>query len=418
MPPEYAAADETAHGSGSPAAIPKVVVDTARRTGSGSGGGGDGGSPWVANAVFVVATHVAALATVALTTPTRATLLALAPMWWLTMLGITAGYHRLWSHRAYAASLPLRVFLAVCGTNGFQGSIKWWVLRHRLHHRFTDTEDDPYSSKKGFWYSHIGWIFEKPHYPKMKLIDASDLNADPVVVFQHKHYVALALAVGFAGPMLLAGLWGDVWGGLLWGGFVLRVLIWHSTFCINSVAHWIGDQDFSRTISARGNVLCSLLTNGEGYHNFHHAFPKDYRNGVQWYDWDPTKWAIAAWGRLGLARDLYVSDANEIAKARLLVAEQILGEMKSQLRWGPDEASLPVLTLAEVAQQQAGRPWTVIDGFALDLTTFMSRHPGGDKILKAFLGKDASKAFNGGMNMHTEAARELQRMFRVARVSS
>lgn len=290
------------------------------------------------------------------------------------------------------------------------------MLRHRLHHRFTDTEDDPYSSKKGFWFSHIGWIFEKPVYTKMKLIDSSDLVSDPVVVFQHKYYVPLALGVGFVAPMLVSSLWSDMLGGLLWGGFVLRVFVWHSTFCINSVAHWLGEQDFSRTISARGNIICALLTNGEGYHNFHHAFPKDYRNGIQWYHWDPTKWAIYFWSKFGLASDLYESDNNEIAKARLLVTEQIIQEMKKTLRWGPDTASLPNLTIEQVRELQGKRLWTIIDGYALDLEAFMPRHPGGEKILKAYTGKDSTKAFNGGMNIHTEAAHELQKMFRIARV--
>lgn len=372
--------------------------------------------PWMANAIFVVVVHIACVLTLLFHTPSKYTLLSLVPVWWFTMLGITAGYHRLWSHRAFQASVPLRAFLALCGTNGFQGSIKWWVLRHRLHHRFTDTEEDPYSSKKGFWFSHIGWIFERPVYTKMKLIDASDLTSDPVVVFQHKYYVWLALAVGFVAPALLSSLWGDALGGFLWGGYVLRVLVWHSTFCINSVAHWLGEQNYSRAISARGNIICALLTNGEGYHNFHHAFPKDYRNGIRWYHWDPTKWAINFWSIFGLVSDLYESDGNEIAKARLLVKEQTIQDLKKSLRWGPDVSTLPNLTLEQVKEVQGSRPWTIIDGYALDLEAFLPRHPGGEKIFKGYMGKDATKAFNGGMNIHTEAAHELQKMFRFARI--
>ena len=89
------------------------------------------------------------------------------------------GYHRLWSHRTYRAALPIRIILAFLGTMAFQGSIKWWVLRHRLHHRFVDTDNDPHNAKRGLWYSHVGWIFEKRVYPKMKLIDIADLDSDP-----------------------------------------------------------------------------------------------------------------------------------------------------------------------------------------------------------------------------------------------
>lgn len=89
------------------------------------------------------------------------------------------GYHRLWSHRTYEAAWPLRLILAIFGTMGFQGSIKWWSERHRLHHRFTDSENDPYDATKGFWFSHMGWIFQKPYYPKLPIIDVSDLLRDP-----------------------------------------------------------------------------------------------------------------------------------------------------------------------------------------------------------------------------------------------
>jgi stearoyl-CoA desaturase (delta-9 desaturase) len=114
----------------------------------------------------------------------------------------------------------------------------------------------------------MGWIFKKPHYPRMKLIDASDLNADPVVRFQHKYYVPLALGVGFGLPTLIAAFWGDALGGFLYGGILSRVIIWHATFCINSFAHWAGDQLYSNEVSARGNLLLAIMTHGEGYHNF------------------------------------------------------------------------------------------------------------------------------------------------------
>lgn len=224
------------------------------------------------------------------------------------------GYHRLYSHRAYEASLPLRVLLTFMGTLGFQGSIKWWVLRHRLHHRYTDTNDDPYDAKKGLWFSHMGWIFEKPFYPKLKLVDASDLMADPVVVFQHRYYPFLALTSCLLLPTLIGALWNDPVGGYLYGGIVTRLMVWHSTFCINSLAHWMGDQKFSKETTARGGFILALFTVGEGYHNFHHEFPTDYRNGIAWNDFDPTKWCIWAASQLGLASNLRIYSDKEIQK--------------------------------------------------------------------------------------------------------
>jgi len=184
----------------------------------------------------------------------------------------------------------------------------------------------------------MGWIFIKPHYKRMKLIDASDLDADWVVAFQHKHYISLALAIGFVFPTLVGSLFlpgssADVLGALLYGGFVSRLFIWHSTFCINSLAHWIGEREFDPKITAAGGLLVSLLTNGEGYHNFHHAYPNDYRNGIRWYDFDPTKWLITACWSLGLASNLVVSDQDEIEKVKILAQEEHLREQRQKYNW-------------------------------------------------------------------------------------
>jgi len=155
---------------------------------------------------------------------------------------VDIGYHRLWSHRSFTAKLSLRIILAAMGTLAFQGSIRfpllirfltarWWALRHRLHHRYTDTESDPYSADRGLFYSHVGWIFVKQEYPKLRLVDKSDLDRDPVVRFQHRFFVPLALAGGLLLPALIGHLWIGSWAeGYLWGGVVARLLIWHCTY--------------------------------------------------------------------------------------------------------------------------------------------------------------------------------------------
>ena len=151
---------------------------------------------------------------------------------------------------------------------------RWWVLRHRLHHRYTDTDSDPYSPTKGLLWSHMGWIFVQVRYPALKLVDKSDLDRDSVVRFQHRWFIPLALFGGLFIPALLGKYWiGDWKEAILWGGFVARLAIWHCTyflkgalslfsFLINSLAHYIGDQHYTTEVTARGNFLLALFTNG------------------------------------------------------------------------------------------------------------------------------------------------------------
>ncbi|RHZ52158.1 hypothetical protein Glove_464g31 [Diversispora epigaea] len=374
---------------------------------------------WYANAVFVIFMHVVALISLIAYTPTSKTLWLAAILFQLGTCGITVGYHRLWSHRAFTARGPLRFALGIWGTLAFQGSIKWWVLRHRLHHRFTDTDHDPYSAAKGLWFSHIGWIFSKPYYPRLKSVDASDLNADPVVVFQHKYYVPLALFTGLVLPTMVASLWGDALGGLLYAGVVGRIVIWHCTFCINSLAHYTGDQVYSTEISARGNLFLAFITNGEGYHNFHHEFPKDYRNGYRVFDWDPSKWFILFFYTFtNQVTSMFKVPDNEVKKAKANIELYKAQKTREQCDWGADPKSLPTITYNEFQSKvkDEGREWMLIDEFVLDVKEFKTAHPGGEKILKAYYGKDSTKAFYGGLNNHTKSARLMLAMLRIAKI--
>jgi len=375
---------------------------------------------WWFNGAFIIFVHVVSILALLFYTPAKATIWLTYISWHLSTFGITVGYHRLWSHKAYTARLPLRAALAFMGTLAFQGSIKWWVLRHRLHHRYTDSDHDPYSATKGFWFSHMGWIFAKPHYPRMKLIDQSDLNADPVVVFQHKYYVPLALGSGLILPTIIAAFWGDAIGGYLYAGMLGRLLVWHSTFCINSFAHWAGDRLYSNEVSARGNLLLAVLTNGEGYHNFHHEFPKDYRNGHQWFDYDPSKWVIWFFHRFtSQVPSLQRVPDNEISKARAQMMAIEAAELEAKVQWPADSDALPVMTVEELrASREEGKSLFAIDGFVLDVEDFRSKHPGGEQLLKTYFGKDATRAFYGGLNQHTKAARNMVGMLRVARLET
>ncbi|KAJ5329154.1 Acyl-CoA desaturase [Penicillium brevicompactum] len=224
-----------------------------------------------------------------------------------TGFSVTAGYHRLWSHQSYKACLPLRMFFAAVGAGALQLPIRLWAADHRAHHRFTDTDRDPYNSKKGLWHSHIGWVltYDSTRLGKGEGIDMSDLDRDAVVVWQRRIYYPLAGFMAFVFPACVAGyLWGDWAGGFLYAGCLRVVIVWHMSHCINSLAHWAGHQPYSARNTSRNHALLAVLTLGEGYHNYHHAFPRDYRNGPQWFDFDPTKWWIYLLEVVGLIWDV------------------------------------------------------------------------------------------------------------------
>lgn len=233
-------------------------------------------------------------------------------------ISITAGYHRLWSHRAYDAHWLVRVIFAIGGTYATQNSILHWSSDHRRHHRHVDDNDkDPYSAKRGFWYSHIGWMLRD--YNKNSdagYNNCQDLQKDPVVMWQHRHYLPLVLSINFGIPILL-GLWhGDMIGMLLLAGVARLFISHHMTFFINSLAHIWGSQPYSDNNTAKDNGWIAFLTMGEGYHNYHHHFQRDYRNGIRWWQFDPTKWLIRSLASLGLAKNLYRTPIEKIEASR------------------------------------------------------------------------------------------------------
>lgn len=234
---------------------------------------------------------------------------------WLTlcMLSTTGGYHRLFAHRTYRASVPLRLFYLLFGAGSFQGPALRWASDHRLHHARTDEDDDPHNIRRGFWWAHMGWLF----YRSEANVDlAPDLKADRLVRFQDRLYLPLGAFFGLALPTLIAWTWGDPVGGFLLAGFSRLLVQYHATFAINSVAHTIGRRPYSKAISARDSVVTAILTLGEGYHNFHHRFPGDYRNGIRFAHFDPTKWWVWTLSKLGLAWDLRRAPAEAIRRAR------------------------------------------------------------------------------------------------------
>ncbi|MGE4233038.1 MAG: acyl-CoA desaturase [Bacteriovoracia bacterium] len=224
-------------------------------------------------------------------------------MYALTAIAVTAGYHRYFSHRAFKAHPVIEYFFAIFGAAAVQNNLLVWCSEHRYHHLYTDTDADPYSAKKGFWWSHIGWLFFEPIRPR-QLPNVLDLKKNPVVEWQVKYFYLLLAVFGFGLPAIVGLIFDRPFGGLVWGGFI-RVIVGHQATClVNSAAHFFGSQPHTTRYTARNSFLVALLTSGEGYHNFHHAYPSDYRNGHKWYHWDPTKWFIVTTSLFGLSRDL------------------------------------------------------------------------------------------------------------------
>jgi len=234
-------------------------------------------------------------------------------------MSITAGYHRLWSHKTYQAHWSLRVLFALGGAFALQNSILHWSSDHRVHHKHVDNNDlDPYSAKMGFWYSHMGWMcreYQAHRYHDYK--NVRDLQKDAIVMWQHKHYLLLSIVMNFGVPIAF-GLWhGDLINSILLVGFFRLVVNHHTTFFINSLAHVWGKQTYTDKNTARDNGFLAFLTFGEGYHNYHHIFENDYRNGIRWWQFDPTKWLIKSCQWLGLTSKLRVSPEDKIEKMRL-----------------------------------------------------------------------------------------------------
>jgi stearoyl-CoA desaturase (delta-9 desaturase) len=330
-------------------------------------------------------------------------------------LSITAGYHRLFSHTAYLASTPVRLFYAIVGAGAVQGSIKWWAHSHRVHHRYTDTPRDPYDARQGLWYSHMGWMLVKANPKNRARADISDLTSDWVVRFQHRHYLSLMLFMALGFPTIVAGVfWGDWWGGFIYGGIFKSFVIQQATFCVNSLAHWIGSQPFDDRRTPRDHVITALATFGEGYHNFHHEFPSDYRNALKWYQYDPTKMVIWGLSKIGMAWNLKTFSQNAIEQGLLQQQEKKLEQMRQKLRWGELVDALPVMEREEFNERSKKDGLILIAGIVHDCKSFIKEHPGGQALIRASLGKDATKAFNGAVYRHSNAAHNMLAGMRIA----
>lgn len=230
-----------------------------------------------------------------------------------TSLAITVGYHRYFSHKDFKTNAVLHFLLLFFGAATFQKSALRWASQHRQHHQFTDTELDPHNSKRGFFYSHVGWIMFYKH--DVNFENVKDLAKSKLTQSQHDHYNWWSVSAGLLLPMLAGVLIGRPLGAFIMT-FCLRIsMILNMAFFINSSAHCIGKKNYDANVSADDSWFWALLTNGEGYHNYHHKFPNDYRSGHKLYHWDPSKWFIWTLSCVGGTRDLLRTPKERIAEA-------------------------------------------------------------------------------------------------------
>ncbi|KAJ7319070.1 delta 9-fatty acid desaturase protein [Mycena olivaceomarginata] len=364
------------------------------------------------NVAVLVLTPLIAICGLVLVPLERKTVIFACAYYLFSMIGITAGYHRLWSHRSYNACLPLQIFLMLGGISSVQGSCYFWARGHRSHHRWTDTEKDPYDSSRGLVWTHVGWILFKSKL-RSGPVDSSDLRNDPFVQWTHHHYFPLAAFFGYALPALIPALWNDPWGGFCFSAAMRLTIAHHCTFAINSIAHYLGTTPYDDRLSPRDHFLSAILTMGEGYHNFHHQFPMDYRNAYLWYQYDPTKWFIAACKFLGLASNLRVFPSNEIAKGALTMKLKHLKQVQESITWPRAIEELPIVTWEDFQEESKTRPLLLVSGFIHDVSTFLDQHPGGESYLTRNSGKDMTASFFGGVYRHSNAAHNLMSMMRV-----
>lgn len=246
-------------------------------------------------------------------------------MFALTSVCVTGGYHRYFSHRSYECSKAVKLFYLVFGAAAVENSLLNWASDHRYHHRYVDQKEDPYNILKGGLYAHMGWIFFKDTRDQRRRFEnCPDLLKDPLVMWQHRWYLPLVVIFTFGLPTWIGLIEGRPVGGLLWGGFLRVVMVHHTTFFINSLAHLYGSKPYSLKDTARDSWWLAPLTFGEGYHNFHHKFQADYRNGIKWWQFDSTKWFINFLAWTGQAWRLKRTPEALILKARLEVEKELV----------------------------------------------------------------------------------------------
>ncbi|NUQ19694.1 MAG: acyl-CoA desaturase [Gemmatimonadaceae bacterium] len=291
-------------------------------------------------AIPFVLVHLAAFAAI-WSGVTAGALVACVVLYVVRMFGVTAGYHRYFSHRTFKTSRVGQFLLAFLAQSSAQRGILWWAAKHRHHHKHSDTEEDIHSPRqRGFLYSHVGWIFKRDQ-TVTDLAAVPDLTKYPELVWLDRHPYVPATVLGFA-CFLLGG-----WSGLVVGFVWSTVLLYHGTFFINSLAHVHGNQRYVTGDDSRNNWWLAVITLGEGWHNNHHAYQRSTRQGFRWYEVDPTFYVLTVMAWVRLVSDLGAPPADVVHNERRL-GRAVVEKVARQLA-----ASFPVDAIAHRVHEAA-----------------------------------------------------------------
>ncbi|XP_075236854.1 acyl-CoA Delta-9 desaturase-like [Lycorma delicatula] len=289
--------------------------------------------------------HIASIYGVylALTNTKWQTFAWVALLYVITKIGITAGVHRYWTHRSYKAKLPLRVILMFFFTLAFEGKVYVWARDHRVHHKYQETDADPYNAGRGFWFAHMTWLLQSKHPEVLKKgqgIDVSDLKNDKLVMFQKKYYWPIVYVICLFMPTFVPWYYWNESLITAWHVAVcLRyILSYHGTWVVNSFAHMYGNRPYEVSIYARENGAVSFISLGEGWHNYHHTFPWDYKTSeLGNYGLNLTTAFIDFMAKIGWAYDLKTVPPHLVKKRALRTGDGTYKDV-----WGWDDKDLPL----------------------------------------------------------------------------
>jgi len=242
-------------------------------------------------------------------------------------LGVTAGAHRLWSHRSYKARLPLRVLLMIFHSIDGQNDLYEWCRDHRVHHKYAETDADPHNANRGFFFAHVGWLLTRKHpdvITKGRQLDCTDLLNDPVIRVQKRFYVLFYVIFVFVLPILIPiHLWSESVSNAIFAAILRYAISLHCTWFVNSAAHMFGNKPYNPRIEARENLFVSFGAFGEGFHNYHHEFPFDYSTSETGWRLNITTFFIDMMALIGQAYDRKKLSQKFIDERKLKVMSKI-----------------------------------------------------------------------------------------------
>ena len=275
------------------------------------------------NSAPMLLIHLVPLAAFFTGVTTRAVVLCVA-LYVIRMFAITAGYHRYFAHRSYRLARVPQFVLAFLGVTAVQKGPLWWAANHRVHHKYTDTARDPHSPQRGFWWAHWGWILSQTS-TETRYDEIEDFAKFPELRFLNKYDLIGPWITGIA-AFLIAG-----WSGLVIGFFLSTVLLWHATFCVNSLAHVLGRRRYGTPDTSRNSPFVAAITGGEGWHNNHHHYPGSARQGFYWWEYDLTYYVLRALSFVGIVRDLRQPPAAAKSARRIRSGHVDVGMMRHYL---------------------------------------------------------------------------------------